>query len=76
MQEKRSTKGRRAKAFRAGKGIVYGSLRGKRAGAFYGSKAKGQRFASAKLLFRTAAGALFHATRMAFARRKCGCAAL
>ena len=34
MQEKRSTKGRRAKAFRAGKGIVYGSLRGKRAVLF------------------------------------------
>lgn len=50
-------------------------LRGKRAGAFYGSKVKEKRFASAKLLFRTAAGALFHATRMAFARCKCGSAA-
>ena len=62
--------------FSRGQGYSLRSLRGKRAGAFYGSKAKGQRLASAKLLFRTAAGALFHATRMAFARCKCGCAAL
>lgn len=61
--------------FSCGQGYSLRSLRGKRAGAFYGSKAKGQRLASAKLLFRTAAGALFHATRMAFARCKCGCAA-
>lgn len=33
-QEKRSTKGLRAEAFRAGKGIVYGFLRGKRAVPF------------------------------------------
>lgn len=58
--------------FSCGQGYSLRSLRGKRAGAFYGSKAKGQRLASAKLLFRTAAGALFHATRVAFARRKCG----
>lgn len=61
--------------FSCGQGYSLRFLRGKRAGAFYGSKAKGQRLASAKLLFRTAAGALFHATRMAFARRKCGSAA-
>ncbi len=61
--------------FSCGQGYSLRFLRGKRAGAFYGSKAKGQRLASAKLLFRTAAGALFHATRMAFARCKCGCAA-
>lgn len=61
--------------FSCGQGYSLRSLRGKRAGAFYGSKAKEKRLASAKLLFRTAAGALFHATRMAFARCKCGCAA-
>lgn len=61
--------------FSCGQGYSLRFLRGKRAGAFYGSKVKGQRLASAKLLFRTAAGALFHATRMAFATCKCGCAA-